>query len=56
MSDMKKTAGALHEGMKCRSAKADDASTKLKGPSVNVDATRGDKAAPTPKTLGPRTA
>ena len=46
----------LHDGLKKTMPKPDDASTKLKGPSVNAEATRGKKAAATPKTLGPRTA
>jgi hypothetical protein len=48
--------GVLREGLSTRSPRADDASTKLKGPSVNAEATRGGKTAPTPATLGPRTA
>lgn len=48
--------GNLHEGLKKTNPKPDDKSTKLKGASVNADATRGAKPAPTPKTLGPRTA
>ena len=46
----------LHKGLTKRMPKPDDASTKLKGPSVNAEATRGKSPAPTPKTLGPRTA
>lgn len=48
---------AMH-GMlgKCHGAKSEDASTKLKGPSVNAEATRGDKPAHSPKTIGPRAA
>ena len=46
----------LHKGLTKRNPKPDDKSTKLKGPSVNAEATRGNKTAPTPKTLGPRTA
>lgn len=43
-------------GMTNRSPKAEDSSTKLPtGPSVNQDATRSSTA-PTPKSLGPRTA
>lgn len=33
-----------------------DKSMDLKGGSVNADATRGAKPAPTPKSIGPRTA
>ena len=53
---MKKSGGNLHEGLTTHSPKPDDSSTKLKGASVNADATRGASPAPPPKTLGPRTA
>jgi hypothetical protein len=46
----------LHDGLKDRSAKWPDKSTKLPGgPSVSKDATRSSVAS-TPKTLGPRVA
>lgn len=45
----------LKDGLKNRSPKASDASTKYSGGSVNNDTTRSS-VAPTPKSLGPRTA
>lgn len=45
----------LHEGMKNTSPKACDASTVIKGGSVNSEPVRSGTA-PTPSTLGPRTA
>lgn len=42
-------------GMTNRSPSSSDASTKVKGGSVNSEPTRSG-VAPTPKTLGPRTA
>ena len=46
----------MQDGMTKKSPPCEDSSTKLpKGPSVNEGATR-EGTAPTPKTLGPRTA
>lgn len=45
----------LKAGLKDRSAKASDASMKCKGGSVNDEPTR-KAVAPTPKSLGPRSA
>ena len=47
----------LHEGLTKKAASSSDSSTKWKeSPTVNANATRGSTPAPTPKTLGPRTA
>lgn len=50
----KKSGGYMHEGMKNMSPPGDSGMRPPKG-SVNSDPTRGG-VAPTPKTLGPRTA
>lgn len=47
--------GLMREGLKNMSPSSSDKSTKLKGPSVDSGAER-DGTAPTPKTIGPRTA
>lgn len=49
------TKGGYFSGMTNRSPSATDKSTTPKGSSVDADATRTG-VAPTPKTLGPRTA
>lgn len=51
---MSKSGQSMHAGMKNRSPSASDASTKVKGGSVNADATRSATAKG--HTLGPRTA
>ncbi len=47
--------GSMQEGMKSTSVPSTDKSMECKGGSVNDSPTR-DSVAPTPKTLGPRTA
>ena len=47
--------GDMLSGLKDRSAKWPDSSTKCKGGSVNSEATRSETA-PADKTIGPRTA
>jgi hypothetical protein len=47
--------GSIHDGMKTKSPSFEDSSTKLKGRSVDAEATRKSVAA-TPKSLGPRNA
>ncbi len=47
--------GLMYEGLKNHSPSSSDKSTVLKGPSVDSGAMR-DGTAPTPATLGPRTA
>ena len=46
---------SLHDGLKTKSPPSTDASMKPPSGSVNTDAVR-TSTAPTPKTLGPRTA
>ncbi len=45
----------MHDGLRNKSPKGVDASMTCKGGSVNSETTRGG-VAPTPKTIGPRTA
>lgn len=45
----------LLKGLKNKSPSSSDASTKLPGKNIDSDSTRGSTA-PTPRTLGPRTA
>ena len=52
---MKSTATNLHAGMKNRSPMASDASTKPHPEGINKDPVR-TSVAPSPRTLGPRTA
>jgi hypothetical protein len=47
--------GSIHAGMTKKTPSFEDASTKLKGRSVDAGATRKSTAA-SPKSLGPRTA
>ncbi len=47
--------GSMQDGMKSTSVPSSDESMKCKGGSVNDNPTR-DSVAPTPATLGPRTA
>lgn len=47
--------GNMHAGLSRKSPPGVDKSMRMKGPSVNSDATRGGTA-PTPRTLGPRNA
>jgi hypothetical protein len=47
--------GSILDGMTKKTPPFEDSSTKLKGRSVDAEATRGTTAA-TPKSLGPRTA
>lgn len=47
--------GNLLKGLTRKNPSASDASTRLPGKNIDQDATRSSTA-PTPKTLGPRTA
>jgi hypothetical protein len=51
----KNLSGSILDGLKTKNPSFEDSSTKLKGRSVDAEATRSSVAA-TPKSLGPRNA